>query len=169
MDYFAAWLFFFFFRKNKSCKEREHGASQFPGHVSSLGSLFLCFREWRELPEKVQGLQLAAVTWAPAQMKTHLSRNATHNPEVLLVISREGERERERSEWPWEGIELPGLCYWTVGVYFRFLFCAVKMWKPDSVSLKKHNHFKQVEKSHLIPSNVQTKAPRRHCSALHLK
>ena len=241
IDYFAMWLFF---RKNKLSKEKEHGASQFPGHVSSLGTLFLPFREWRQL----LGIFLSGESSGPAAGGCNLSPSSdentslppTHNPKVLSIISRE--EERENSEWPWEGIQLPVPWYWSMrlyfilflkfgvfflmraifkvfiefvtilllfyvlvfwpwgvwdlssptrdrtlipcigrrslnhwttrevpSLYFRFLFHAMKMHKPDAVSLEKHHRFKQVEKSHLISSNVETKPTQWLCSALHLK
>ena len=93
MDYFAAWLFFFL-EKNQAKKENT-GPPSFLATFPPLEACFFALRVERAAGES-SGTAAGGCNLSPSSDE-NTSLPTTHNPKVLLVISKEGERERQLS------------------------------------------------------------------------
>ena len=78
------------------------------------------FLPWKLVSSLSRVERAAGESPGPAAGGCNLSPSSDENTSLLqhiilrfcwLFPEKGRERERESSEWPWEGIELPGLCY----------------------------------------------------------
>lgn len=117
----------------------------------------------------IQGVQLETVTWASAWTGTLLLSLCT----ILGFcgyFQKGGEKELRRAPGE-EDTGLPGPWYWRWGcILFRFLSCATRMYKPDTLSFKNIIISNKLRSRIWIQATQKSKGTtRRQMSALHMK